>query len=305
MLEKNRLFLNKKMKLNNIIFLDIDGVLQPYNNDNRFNHNLDKLQTYLSEKFKDEIYLNMDKFDLGACYYDWNEISIDIIKELLNRTNSQLVIHSGWKESLTKDEIRALFKIKNLNNYILDVVDKGDKIKAIKKYIETHSIDNYLIIDDSNFINDFGKNFYQTKDFIKEKDYYECLYYFYHKFGIIDCNNYYLCKKDDFEYKIEKVKIDKFILLNPLNNINKYDLKIFFKEITKLNNKNLNCSSLVCLTKNENKLENMYCIEKSYNQKYTLFFINNITKGWDSFNYINTNNDLILNYLKFNLIKGE
>lgn len=107
------------------------------------------------------------------------------------------------------------------------------------------------------------------------------------------------------EYKIENIKIDKFILLNPSNNINKYDLKIFFKEITKLNNKNLNCFSLVCLTKNENKLENMYCIEKSYNQKYTLFFINNITKGWDSFNYINTNNDLILNYLKFNLIKGE
>lgn len=52
-MSENRLFLNKKMKcINNIIFLDIDGVLQPYNYNNRFNHNLDKLQTYLSKKFK-------------------------------------------------------------------------------------------------------------------------------------------------------------------------------------------------------------------------------------------------------------
>lgn len=294
---ENRLFLRKDINFNNnIIFLDIDGVLQPYNNDYRFKYDLSKLQTYLSEKYSNSIYLNIDKFDLGACFYDWNEISIGILKELLNKTNSQLVIHSGWKDCLTKDEIIALFKIKDLDKYIIDVVDRGDKIKAIKKYIETHSIDNYLIIDDSNFTNDFGKNFYLTKDFIKEKDYYECLYYFNHNFKVIDYDTYYICKKDNETFKIDKVQIDKFLLLNPLDNINKYDLKIFYKEIVKLNNKK-DYLAIVCLTNISNKLENLYVLEKKYNEEYLLYFMYNNKNNWESFHYINDNMDLIFNYL--------
>ena len=294
---ENRLFLKKDINFNNnIIFLDIDGVLQPYNNDYRFKYDLSKLQTYLSEKYNNPIYLNIDRFDLGACFYDWNEISIGILKELLNKTNSQLIIHSGWKDCLTKDEIIALFKIKDLGKYIIDVVDKGDKIKAIKKYIETHSIDNYLIIDDSNFTNDFGKNFYLTKDFIKEKDFYECLYYFNHNFEVIDCDTYYICKKDNETFKIDKVQIDKFLLLNPLDNINKYDLKIFYREIVKLNNKK-DYLAIVCLTNISNKLENLYVLEKKYNEEYLLYFMYNNKNNWESFHYINDNMDLIFNYL--------
>lgn len=294
---ENRLFLRKDINFNNnIIFLDIDGVLQPYNNDYRFKYDLNKLQTYLSEKYNNSIYLNIDKFDLGACFYDWNEISIGILKELLNKTNSQLVIHSGWKDCLTKDEIIALFKIKDLDKYIIDVVDRGDKIKAIKKYIETHSMDNYLIIDDSNFTNDFGKNFYLTKDFIKEKDYYECLYYFNHNFEVIDYDTYYICKKDNETFKINKVQIDKFLLLNPLDNINKYDLKIFYKEIVKLNNKK-DYLSIACLTSIANKLENLYILEKKYNKEYLLYFMHNNKNNWESFHYINDNMDLIFTYL--------
>lgn len=45
----------------NIIFLDIDGVLQPYDQRKRFDHDLDKLVDYLCDKYNDPIYGEMDK----------------------------------------------------------------------------------------------------------------------------------------------------------------------------------------------------------------------------------------------------
>ena len=49
-----------------VIFLDIDGVLQPPSSQRRFKHDLEELRRSLADRFADEIYLGMDKYDLGA-----------------------------------------------------------------------------------------------------------------------------------------------------------------------------------------------------------------------------------------------
>ena len=70
-----------------VIFLDIDGVLQPYSFRDRFNHDLDKLQKELAVKYNDEAYLQMDKYDIGAVFYDWHQSRLekeDTLRLLMN-----------------------------------------------------------------------------------------------------------------------------------------------------------------------------------------------------------------------------
>ena len=55
-----------------VIFLDIDGVLQPPSKQTRFKHDPEDLRRSLAGRFGDETYLGMDKYDLGAVYYDWH-----------------------------------------------------------------------------------------------------------------------------------------------------------------------------------------------------------------------------------------
>lgn len=53
-----------------VIFLDIDGVLQPLMSQTRFKHNLEELCVQLAHTYQNDEYLNMDRYDLGAVYYD-------------------------------------------------------------------------------------------------------------------------------------------------------------------------------------------------------------------------------------------
>ena len=45
------------------------GVLQPPSKQTRFKHDLKELRRSLADRFGDETYLDMDKYDLGAVYH--------------------------------------------------------------------------------------------------------------------------------------------------------------------------------------------------------------------------------------------
>ena len=49
----------------NVIFLDIDGVLQPGNCQDRFNHDLPELRERLATEW-DEGYRGLNEYDIGA-----------------------------------------------------------------------------------------------------------------------------------------------------------------------------------------------------------------------------------------------
>ena len=52
-----------------IIFLDIDGVLQPGSARDRFNHDL---ELFKQEKIAENTaFAEVDRYDLGAVFYDW------------------------------------------------------------------------------------------------------------------------------------------------------------------------------------------------------------------------------------------
>lgn len=67
----------------------------------------------LANKYNDDNYSKMSIYDVGATYYDWNNIAIGIIHQLLEDTNSNIVISSDWRTSINLSELnRVIDKIK-------------------------------------------------------------------------------------------------------------------------------------------------------------------------------------------------
>ena len=154
----------KNISKKNIIFLDIDGVLQPYSAATRFDYQLEKLPQYFANKYNDKSFLQCDIYDLGAVYFDWNEVAVAILKEILRMFSAYLVIHSGWRESMSKDTLKTLFKLYDMNDYILDVLPSGKKETVIEKYLSENKdfIENFIVIDDDNMLSSFGMHFCHT-----------------------------------------------------------------------------------------------------------------------------------------------
>lgn len=169
--------MHKNSEKKNIIFLDIDGVIQPHDQRERFDHDLDKLVDYLCDKYNDPIYREMDKYDVGAAYYDWDPIAVGILTKLIRVTASGIVIHSDWRRANNLARLKALFHLYNLEDYVIDVCPQGDKEEAIFEYIEKNRdrICRYAVIDDMEMITKFGHCFVKTSDTINMDNYEQCV----------------------------------------------------------------------------------------------------------------------------------
>lgn len=126
--------INVTILKNNIIFLDIDGVLN----------------------------VNPKKFDkYGPCF---EEVFVKNLSKLIEATSSKIVISSTWKMSGLK-VLKSMWEDRNLPGYILDVtpsevdvVESGkcefydlvDRGHEIEQWVKTNSniILNYCILDD-------------------------------------------------------------------------------------------------------------------------------------------------------------
>lgn len=163
--------LNKKRK---VIFLDIDGVLQPLNAKNRFRNNLDKLREDLAKKYNKDNYLKYDMYDLGAIYYDWNKEAVSCLKKLLEETSAELVISSSWREYNPIEILKDYFKIHDLDKYMTEYVPFNSNINThrhyranlIQEYLEQNKdIEHFLVLDDINLSDAFPNNYVHTLPF--------------------------------------------------------------------------------------------------------------------------------------------
>lgn len=139
----------------NVIFLDIDGVLQPGYLQRRFKHDLEALQLHLAEKYDRPEYKQYDKYDLGAIYYDWDQESVDNLKLLLNTRMAVIVLSSAWRRLKTIDSLKDYFRIHDLDTFLVDftpVMDGLCRSVEIETYLNAHpEIGNFLILDDVDF----------------------------------------------------------------------------------------------------------------------------------------------------------
>ncbi|MDR0603068.1 MAG: hypothetical protein LBG80_02045 [Bacteroidales bacterium] len=105
-----------------VIFLDIDGVLQPPTQ-TRFKHikEVDELKKQLYDKYGVD-YNEYHDYDILAVYYDWDKEAIAELKRILGATGAKIVISSDWRAY--KDNplkcMRDFFRIYDLADYVID-----------------------------------------------------------------------------------------------------------------------------------------------------------------------------------------
>ena len=143
---------DRKDSERHVIFLDIDGVLQPCCSQKRFEHDLEQTKIMVAEEMKEKGYLELDKYDVGAVYYDWHEAAVKNLHDLLWRCDAEIVISSDWKRSKTIEQLKLLLRIHKLDRYVTDMVSYTDhtfKPDEIRNYLREHpELRSYVILDD-------------------------------------------------------------------------------------------------------------------------------------------------------------
>lgn len=267
----------KNISKKNIIFLDIDGVLQPYSADTRFNYKLEELPQYFANKYNDKSFLQCDIYDLGAVYFDWDEVAVAIFKKILRTFSAYLVIHSGWRESISKNALVTLFKLYDMEDYILDVLPSGKKETVIEKYLSENKdfIENFIVIDDDNMLSSFGMHFCHTYNIM---DIYDELYinHFLSFDYSFNYNTLEFLKSSKVKtlllektYNIEDKKMSIFSIENK-NSLTKYEVLMMFNELhryCKINN--IWCMGFILPTEFSDCptiYRDTKCIEKEHNK---------------------------------------
>ena len=129
----------------NIIFLDIDGVL----NSGRY---FSKISNIKNNFYKDDKHdLNSIEDKVNYHMLDINEYNINILKSIIENTNSKVVITSSWKFMGIFNNIVS--RLIGLGIPIIDkTIDKGiNRGEGILNYVKEHNVNNYIVIDDEIF----------------------------------------------------------------------------------------------------------------------------------------------------------
>lgn len=135
--------------INNIIFLDIDGVL---NSDKYF----DSISNKECMNLVDRLMLDIDVS------------KVKILLEIINKTNAKIVITSSWRRMKLYPYIKE-----RLISMGLPVVGEtpfieGRRGEEIKSYLLENRVSNYCIIDDEVF-----KDYKELEDYLIVTDFYE------------------------------------------------------------------------------------------------------------------------------------
>jgi hypothetical protein len=137
----------------NVIFLDIDGVMQPYATMQQGNQqDAIALRKQLA-MFINPAIASLPAHTVRAVYEDWSKVSIENLKNLLVKNTAKIVISSSWRECETIETIRTIFSIHGLDTYIHDVTPIfTHRVTEVAAYIAQHpEIECFVIFDDDKF----------------------------------------------------------------------------------------------------------------------------------------------------------
>ena len=100
----------------NVVFLDIDGVINPYENDDGFRYKDTDLVDKLSKKFNTD-YSIYHRQDVCMAFIDWSPTAIRRLKRILDETNSKIIVSSDWRETSLPNMLPDLLKMYHLDKY--------------------------------------------------------------------------------------------------------------------------------------------------------------------------------------------
>jgi hypothetical protein len=178
-----------------VIFLDIDGVLQPWNSTQRFKHikEMDRVNKELSDKYGID-YTQYHEYDVAAVYFDWDKESVSELRRILEVTGAKIVISSDWRAYSTLERLVDFFRIHDMAEYVIDFNPIEDiyEIKyknaeyldfvhfrsiEILRYLNNHpEITKWVAIDDLHLNRDLGdENVVVTYSKMKKEDADKCI----------------------------------------------------------------------------------------------------------------------------------
>ena len=161
-----------------VVFLDIDGVLQPTSSQKRFDHDLEALRESLAERFGAE-YREFNEYDLGAVVHDWDAGAVARLRALCEEHDARIVVSSDWRQGRSVAQLQALFRLHDLHHLVVDRTgdpQSGPHYRAgdVKLYLDAHpEIERFVIIDDryrEEFDRLFPDRFVHTGRFLDEAD---------------------------------------------------------------------------------------------------------------------------------------
>lgn len=143
----------------NIIFLDIDGVLNSH-------------ETCTKE------HARTGKNGFGGffkptekCTHDnvlWGQELVDNLKYIVEKTQAVIVISSTWRKHFTIEKFNEMFALYNFTPTIIGRTKNLNRARGfeIQEWLNTNTIDsNYVILDDDNDMLDIQKNNFINTDF--------------------------------------------------------------------------------------------------------------------------------------------
>ena len=122
--------MNSKTMERRIIFLDIDGVLQPSSSQKRFEeirkNSMPDLYRFLKNYYGIDFSV-YDQYDVAAVYFDWDRTAVSLLKLVLRITGAEIVLSSDWRMGGFK-RMNDFFTIHGLQKYFIDItrVDKSN-----------------------------------------------------------------------------------------------------------------------------------------------------------------------------------
>ena len=155
--------------MSKIIFLDIDGVLQPLGSSKRLFYDVTQAVGEAVYESGDEAYMYMDPYDVAAAKYDWHPKAMENLRSILVATGAVIIMESDWRIYTDIYEMRLLFKLWKLDKYIEGILPSGDKQDVIDAYLKDHpETEAWVVVDDI----DLGYKDKQVipQDFLTEED---------------------------------------------------------------------------------------------------------------------------------------
>ena len=108
----------------NIVFLDIDGVLQPWGKQDRVKHDMDALRAQLAQE-RNPRYAELDKYDIAAVTYDWNPKAVERLRRICDEGDAEIIVSSSWRDFNPVRDLQLLFALHGLDKYVVGSTPLG------------------------------------------------------------------------------------------------------------------------------------------------------------------------------------